>query len=50
MLAQPFNKGKDDGRLPDAERRGRLVEDDDVAAPENGAGDRHRLALAARGQ
>ena len=33
--------------LPDAEGRGRLVEDDDLAAERGGPGDRDGLALAA---
>ena len=33
--------------LLDAERRGRLVEDQDAGAEIDGAGDRHALALAA---
>ncbi len=47
-LAQLLDEVEHLGRLPDAERRRRLVEDEHARRPEEGARDRHDLPLAAR--
>ena len=46
-LAQPLDEVEHLGGLRDAERRGRLVEDDDARLADERAGDRDGLALAA---
>src|SRR5258705_14016290 len=46
-IASVAHEAEDAAGLRDAEIVGRLVEDDEVAVEMHGAGDRHRLALAA---
>src|SRR3954453_8812660 len=46
-VRQPAHQVEDLSRLGDTERRGRLVEDDELGLPEHGLGDGHGLPLAA---
>ena len=48
MLGEHPHQVVDTGALPHAERRGRLVEDDDLGRERHCPRDRHGLALAAR--
>ena len=48
MLLQPLDEGQDDLGLLDAQCRRGLVQEDDPAAPDDGAGDGDGLALAPR--
>ena len=47
VVGEPPDEVEDLLGLGDAERGGRLVEDDELAVPQHGAGDRDRLPLAA---
>ena len=47
LLAEVLDEREDLRGLHDAERRGRLVEDEDARMRDERAGDRHRLPLAA---
>ena len=48
LLAEPLDEFEHLLGLRDPERRGRLVEDDELRVPHHGAGNRDRLALPAR--
>src|SRR4029079_7895573 len=48
LLAEPLDEVEDLLGLGDSQGRGGLIEEHHLVVPENGPGDRHRLALPAR--